>query len=461
MSQKASSKSDNRADTTEGRGLTFGIKLGYGVGDIASNFFIVTTGMYLLYFLTNVLNVDPAVAGMALLFPKLWDVVSDPIMGVISDKTKSSMGRRRPYLLYGAVPFGLTFFFIFLAPHYASEIMRAVHVSILFILGCTAFTVINVPYSSMVPEMTNDYNERMSLVSFRMIFASVGALLAGGLAMPMVEMGGGGEAGYRFMGIVFGVVIVATCLICFVATRKAVSIPAVEKTPPIKEQIVIAFKNFPFLMLMSSYFFQALAIGILMAGFIYYVIYAMALPETAMTIAFPVFLVTAILFIPLWVQVGKRLGKIKAYRIGLVLFCIMMASLFFTDASQLKLFYAQIFLAGIGFSSFQLFPFSMLPDTVEYDELQSGLRREGVFSGMWSAGQKIAYSISPAIVGFALKLSGFVMEGTQPESVETGIRIIFCLIPAAVVVISFIPFSKYELTAERFDEIKRQIQGAK
>jgi GPH family glycoside/pentoside/hexuronide:cation symporter len=214
-------------------------------------------------------------------------------------------------------------------------------------------------------------------------------------------------------------------------------------------------------MLMSSYFFQALAIGILMAGFIYYVIYAMFLPETAMTTAFPLFLVTAILFIPAWVQVGKRLGKIKAYRIGLVIFTVMMASLFFTDASQLKLFYAQIFLAGIGFSSFQLFPFSMLPDTVEYDEMQSGMRREGVFSGMWSAGQKIAYSISPAIVGFALKLSGFVNEGVQPDSVEVGIRIIFCVIPALMVVISFIPFGKYELTEERFEEIKRKIESAK
>ena len=123
------------------------------------------------------------------------------------------------------------------------------------------------------------------------------------------------------------------------------------------------------------------------------------------------------------------------------------------------LFYAQIFILGIGFSSFQLFPFSMLPDTIEDDEMQSGMRREGVFCGMWSSGQQIAYSVGPTIVGVALSLSGFVREGVQPETVETGVRIVFCLFPALVIALSFIPFSKYELTEERFEEIKRKLKG--
>jgi GPH family glycoside/pentoside/hexuronide:cation symporter len=230
-----------------------------------------------------------------------------------------------------------------------------------------------------------------------------------------------------------------------------------EVTPPLGEQIRIAFRNIPFLMLMSSYFFQALAVGVLMAGFIFYVTHAMKLPDTAMQLVFPLFLVTAILFIPAWLAVGKRLGKIRAYMIGLGLFTVMMASLFFTKATQMPLFYSQIFLAGVAFSSFQLFPFSMLPDTVEYDELQSGMRREGVFCGMWSAGQKIAYSVGPPIVAYALALSGFTREGIQPKSVEVGIRIIFCLFPAFVILLSFIPFMKYDLTAERFEELKKEI----
>jgi len=452
-------KKTSEKDTSAGQAkhLPFGIKLSYGIGDISNNIFIVTTGMYLLFFLTDVVGVNPALAGIMLLFPKLWDVISDPVMGAISDMTRSRFGRRRVYLLWGAIPFGITFFVIFNAPNWGGEFANALQVSLLFALGCTVFTIVNVPYASMVPEMSDDYNERMSITSFRMIFASVGALLAGALALPLVQAGGGGHPGYQFMGAVFGVVIAITCFICFFGTAKAPGLPARKEMPPLKEQVRIAARNRPFVMLMSSYFLQALAIGILMAGFIYYVKYAMALPETAMNIAFPIFLVTGILFIPVWLAVGKKLGKIKAYYIGLAIFTVMMASLFFTSPSLLWLFYVQVFLAGIGFSSFQLFPFSMLPDTIEYDEMQSGLRREGIFSGVWSAGQKIAYSVGPPIVGFALALSGFVASGVQPETVNTGVRVIFCLFPAVMVLLSFLPFSRYTITEAEFEKIKTRI----
>jgi GPH family glycoside/pentoside/hexuronide:cation symporter len=161
-----------------------------------------------------------------------------------------------------------------------------------------------------------------------------------------------------------------------------------------------------------------------------------------------------------WLAVGKRLGKIKSYYIGLAIFTVMMAGLFFVSASMLWLFYALVFFAGIGFSSFQLFPFSMLPDTIEYDEMQSGLRREGIFSGMWSAGQKIAYSVGPPIVGFALALSGFAAgNNVQPETVNVGVRAVFCLFPAVVILLSFLPFSKYKMTEEEFEKVKAKIAG--
>lgn len=438
--------------------LAFGLKIGYGIGDIGSNIFIVTSGLFLLFFLTNILGVKPALAGLVLLFPKLWDVISDPIMGGISDITRSRMGRRRPYLLAASIPFGIIFFLMFLTPHYNSELAKALYVGLMFAIGCTVFTVFNVPYSSMVAEMSDDYNERMSITSFRMIGSSIGVLLAGGLAMPLVEMGGGGEAGYRFMGIVLGSMITVFCLISFFGTRKAKTLPVIDERPPFSEQVKIAFRNTPFKMLMMMYTFQSLGIGVLMAGLIYYVKYVMDLPETAMGIVFPILIVTAIIFIPVWLKIGVKIGKIKAYTIGLCILAVMLFSLYFTKSTQLNLFYIQIFLLGIGFSSFQLFPFSMLPDTIEFDELQSGMRREGVFSGIWSSAQKTAYSVGPSIVGFTLSMSGFVNSSVQPESVEVGIRIIFCLFTALMILISLLPFYKYDLTEERFEEIKRMIQ---
>ncbi len=438
--------------------VSFGIKLGYGIGDIGSNIFIVSSGFFLLFFLTDVVKIEPAIAGLVLLFPKLWDVISDPFMGAISDITRSRWGRRRPYLLFGAIPFGISFFLMFLAPGYESGIIRAVHVGLMFALGCTFFTVINIPYSSMVAEMSDDYNERMSITSFRMVGSTVGVLLAGGLAMPLVKMGGAGAAGFSFMGAIFGVVIALICLACFWGTRNALTISPKDKLPPVREQIRIAFKNIPFIMLVASYALQSVGIGVLMAGLIYFIKHVMLLPETAMGIMFPVLFGTAIIFIPIWVKIGVKLGKIRAYRIGLAIIAVMLVSTFFTEPSQLWLFYAQLFFLGIGFSSFQLFPFSMLPDTIEYDQMKSGMRREGVFSGVWASGQKMAYSVGPGIVGFALSLSGFSAGHEQPASVALGIRIIFCLFPAAALLLSYIPFSKYDLTEEKFEEIKKSIR---
>ena len=437
--------------------LPLKLKLGYGIGDIGCNIFIVSTGMFLLFFLTDVLGVDPARAGLVLLLPKLWDVISDPIMGGISDVTHSRMGRRRPYLLYASIPFGLAFFALFIAPHYDSEMLVMIHVGLLFALGCTVFTIYNVPYSSMVAEMTDDYNERMSVTSFRMVGSSIGVLLAGGLAIPLVEIGGGGEAGFRFMGMVFGVLITVFCLASVWGTRQARFLKADDKKPAWLAQVKIAFSNKPFKVLMLMYLIQSIAIGVLMAGQIYFVKYVMKMPESYVGIISAILFITAIVFIPFWVAVGTRLGKIRAYTIGLCLLAVMLLSLLFSDPSQPVIFFFQMFVMGIGFSSFQLFPFSMLPDTIEFDEMKSGMRREGIFSGVWASGQKSAYAIGPSIVGFTLSLSGFVSTGEQPESLATGIRIVFCVFTAAMLLISLIPFQKYELTQARFEEIKQQI----
>ena len=440
--------------------IPLGQKIGYGIGDIGSNIFIVSTGMFLLFFLTNILNIEPALAGLTLLLPKLWDVISDPFMGAISDVTRSRWGRRRPYLLYASVPFGLMFYILFIVPNTQSDITTAIWVGALFALSCTVFTVYNIPYSAMVAEMSDDYNERMSITSFRMVGSSIGVLLAGGLAMPLVQLGGGGAAGFQLMGMILGMLITFFSLAGFWGTRQVKTIDAITQKLPTSQQIKIAFRNTPFKLLMSMYFLQSLAIGILMAGQIYYVKYVMDMPEAYVGIVSAILFITAIIFIPVWVRIGIKLGKIKAYKIGITILIIMLLSLMFTSPSQPIMFFVQMFLLGIGFSSFQLYPFSMLPDTIEFDELQSSLRREGIFSGVWASGQKTAYAIGPSLIGFTLSLTGFTVAQEQPESVVTGIRLIFSLATAILFLLSLIPFRYYDLTESRFAEIKTSIRSS-
>jgi len=263
-----SSNNNTTGETAVSR-LSLGVKLGYGVGEIGINIFIVTTGMFLLYYMTNVLKINPALAGTSLIFAKLWDVISDPIMGKISDSTISKHGRRRPFLLYGSVPFGIAFLILFITPPFSAEMAKTIYVVLLYALGCTAFTIVAVPFSSMVAEMSDNYNERMSITAYRMSFASVGALVAGGVAMPLVNLGGGGEAGFLVMAQVFAAVMIFSSLLCFFATKKAPTLAPVEDVPPILQQIKIALKNIPFFMLMISYLIQSLAAGVLMAGFVF------------------------------------------------------------------------------------------------------------------------------------------------------------------------------------------------
>jgi len=407
-----------------------------------------------------VLGIEPAMAGLTLLVPKLWDVISDPVMGAISDVTRSRWGRRRPYLLAASIPFGLVFYLLFVAPTTNTDLATVVWVGFLFALSCTVFTIYNIPYSAMVAEMTDDYNERMSVTSFRMVGSSIGVLTAGGLAMPLVDYGGGGATGFRLMGMLLGLLITIFCLAGFWGTRRVKTLVTMKPKMPLLEQFKIALKNTPFKLLMSMYAIQSLAIGVLMAGQIYFVKYVMGMPDASVGLVSAILFITAIVFIPVWVRVGVKLGKIKAYKLGIGILTIMLFSLLFTQPEQELMFFIQMFLLGIGFSSFQLFPFSMLPDTIEYDELQSKLRREGIFSGVWASGQKTAYAVGPSLIGFTLSLSGFALGAEQSASVITGIRLIFCVFTALLFLLSLIPFKAYDLTETRFAELKAQIKSA-
>jgi Na+/melibiose symporter-like transporter len=277
--------------------------------------------------------------------------------------------------------------------------------------------------------------------------------------MPLVEMGGGGATGFKFMGLILGSLITLFSLVGFYGTRRVRTLPPAKEQINVKAQIKVAFKNTPFKRLAGMYFLQSVAASILMAGLIYYVKYVMGMPESSVGLVTGILFVTAIIFMPAWVKLGIKLGKIKAYRLGIVILAVMLLSLLLTPASKALLFYAQVFLLGIGFSSFQLFPWSMLPDTIEYDELESGRRREGIFSGIWASSQKTGYALGPSIVGFMLSLSGFNALGDQPESAVTAIRLIFCLGTAGFFLLSLIPFHKYELTEQNFSDIKDRIQA--
>lgn len=429
------------------------VKVCYGAGDVGCAIFIVSSNMFLLFFMTDVLGIDPMISGTVIFSAKLWDVFSDPIMGGISDKTNTRIGRRRPYLLFASIPFGIGFYYLFQSPEIVSQEMQIYYSGGIFILCCTLFTIFSVPYSGMIAEMSADYNERTSITSSRMIGASIGTLLAGGIVMPLVKIGGEGESGFKFMSLVIGVLISIFCMICFLGTRKAPFVVGERKTMSLKRQFLIVLKNRSFLFLLSTYFLQSVAVGILMSGLVYFLKYSLGMPESSTGTIFPIMFITAIVFIPIWSKIARKVGKIRAYKGGIIFLALILLSLCFATSQYPVVFYGQVFLLGVGFSCFQILPWSMLPDTVEIDEMNSGMRREGVFSGIWTASQKIAFGVSPGIVGLTLSISGYSHGQAHSPSVSTGMKVIFCVVTSILFLVSFLPLNKYDITEEKFIKI--------
>ena len=441
------------------------MKAGYGVGDLGINIFLVSTGMFMLYFLTDTLHINPAVAGMALIIPRIWDAVADPIMGTLSDRTRSRMGRRRPYLLGGAFAFAGAFALMFSAPNLSSAFAGPVAMCLLYALACTGFTIFFIPYASMSAEMTEDYAERTSLTGFRMSFAVVGGLVGGGATVALVKAGGGGTAGFQRMGLSFAGVILFTSLVAFFATRSARVTEAGAHSLSFRAQLDAVRKNRPFLVLMLTFLLQSMAVGTLMAGLIYFLKHVLRQPETAMGSVFGVFYGCIVVSMPLWVWISKKVGKVTAYFSGVLLFSCALLGTLAAGPGSMGLFYGLLAGCGVGCGAFYLFPFSMLPDTIDHDELSTGARREGVFNGIWASGQKTAYSLAPAMVGLAMQLSGFepnLPEGqAQGPSASLGIRLVFCVVPAVCFLASLLVLRKYELSESRFNEMKQKLALAK
>ena len=423
-----------------GRRLSVATQVGYGLGAVGTGAYGTAPSLLLLFFMTDTLGIPAALAGLGLFLAKAWDVVNDPIMGVISDRTRSRWGRRRPYLLAGAILLGISLSLLFAVPDFDSVHARFAWVLSIFLLCSTTFTIFSVPYIAMPAEMTVDYHERTTLMSFRMAFMSAGVLVAGGLAPLVRDAAGGGRRGYAVMSVALGAICCAFMLISFFATRRVAFTERVEPQVGAREQFALALANRPFVVLVLAFLTQMTAVGSLIGTLPYFVAYILGRSGAVFTMGFVVLTVTSILAMPAWVALSRRIGKPGGYLLSLLVFAAMNLALLLLDGrTPLAAFYTLAALMGVGFAGSQLFPFAMLPDAIEHDVERSGLRREGVFSGVWIAAEGTGMALGGLIAGTILDWHGFVESTTggaaQPGSALQGIRISFGIVPAALLLV--------------------------
>jgi GPH family glycoside/pentoside/hexuronide:cation symporter len=282
--------------------------LAYGAGSIGAGIFSTIPGLLLLFYLTDTLAVPAGLAGLAMLIPKLWDIITDPIVGAWSDRTRTRWGRRRPFLLAGALLLPPCFMALFMAP-VGDPTVSFAWVLIAFCAAAGAFTLFQVPYATMPTEMTGDYHERTTLVAYRMAFVTVGILAAGALAPELIDAGGGGVEGYASMAVVLALVAMAAMLVAFFGTRGAAQSEAVASPLGLRAQLGVVLMYLPFRRLLAAYALQCVALGTVLAAVPYFVRYTLQAGNSGLTLLFVCLVAPAIVTMPGWTAVSRRYGQ--------------------------------------------------------------------------------------------------------------------------------------------------------
>jgi GPH family glycoside/pentoside/hexuronide:cation symporter len=452
--------------------LSLSTKIAYGAGDLGPAITANMTAVFMLIFFTNVAGLNAGLAGNILAVGKIWDAINDPIVGVLSDRTKSRWGRRLPWMLYGAIPFGIFFFLQWLVPHFSAD--RSTNTWALFgyyaiiaIFFNSFFTIVNLPYTAMTPELTQDYNERTSLNSFRFSFSIGGSILSLVLALGIFSLFKTDPSQqYLVLAGVSAVLSVLPLFWCVWGTRARVLSWEAKRTEtaepehlPFFQQLRIAFSNRPFLYVVGIYLFSWLGVQVTVAIVPYFVVNWMQLPNTAFIQLILVVQSTALLMLFVWSNISARVGKKAVYFMGMTLWIIAQAGLFFLQPGQVGLMYFMAVIAGFGVSTAYLIPWSMMPDVIELDELNTGQRREGVFYGFMVLLQKVCVALGLFFVGQALAFSGFLetIPGqpapTQPESALLAIRLSIGPLPTIALILGLILAYFYPITREVHAEI--------
>lgn len=434
--------------------IGLGQRVGYGVGDLAFNLGYQTTALFLLYFFTDMFGIPAAAAGTIFLVSKLWDAVTDPAMGVITDHTRSRWGSKRPYLLFGAVPYGLSIALLFAAPPLAQG-LRTAWGYVTFILFCTTITVVNIPYGALTAVMTRDANQRADLSAWRMGFALLGTLIAAGASRPVVDLFGGGVAGFRALGIIWGAIGAVVTIVAFLSSRER-DAPERQERETLGRYLRTVTANTPFLLLCLSTVLFMIGVNMLAAVVSYWYKYNLG-DESGVTFALVALFVTAIAFIPLFLALSKRFGKKPAFLVGLAVMALCLAGIYVFGGGSRALTLGLFVVGGIGMATIYLCPWSMVPDTVEYSQWKTGLRREGILYGAFFFCFKLGAAIAGWLTGLGLHAAGYVANAVQTPRALEGIRLMITLVPLAFLALGAVVLWFYPITLSLHRRIVAEI----
>ena len=424
--------------------LTFSQKAGWGLADTGIVVFVIVKQLLVLSFLTNYLGIAVGLAGALTTAILLFDMLIDPVIGYLSDKTNSRYGRRAPWMALGALVLAGGMVGLFAVPQDLTQYGILTWVGGFFALTTVGFTMVSIPYGASAGEITKQPKERSAMMAYRMGFASLGILIGGAL---IPQLAGGTREGHFFAALCVAPVIVLAIWLSLWTTRKAPK----EIQPSSKSfsaMVSLVFANRPFIILVLLYGVMTLAIAIITAGLPFAALYLIqdngftALSGAAnglgiLSLMFAAFVLGSILSQAIWVWVSHLLGKMNALTLGLVLYIVLLTIIFNSLPSTNVTFIALLFVcAGITNGAYQQIPWAIYPDLMDVTNSESGEAIEGAFSAIWLVGQKVANALAPSILAGVLALYGW-QETTgelieqQPEALA-ALQIGITLLPAVI-----------------------------
>jgi GPH family glycoside/pentoside/hexuronide:cation symporter len=464
--------------------LTWLNKFVYGSGDWGRASFNTLRQIFYAIFLTDVVGLDPRLASIAALIGLIWNAISDPLVGSLSDNVHTRWGRRRPFLMLFAIPFSLAFLLLWWAPPWHSQVLLVVHVTVAFMVADTIQSLVTVPYLALTPELAPDYDQRTSITSFRMFCNLVASLLTA-VSAPIilaayVKAGLTQQQGYITIAALFGGLAAIPYIAIFLIFREKEVLPE-NRTDSLtlRQTLKTLWENTPFRFATGIYVLNWVAFDIISLMLPYYLLYWIArgnllekvdilgMKISLESVVLGVLLIVATAAVPFWNWMAQRFNKRAAYIFGMIFWVVVQFFIFSIQQGQVALIIGLAILAGISVSTAHVMPESIFPDVIDWDELRTNARREGMYYGAINFLRKMSGAFA---IFFALQVLGWVgyktpppaaVQFTQPANTLLVIRLLTGPLIAIILVFAISVAWFYPLTRERQNRIQIILQRRK
>ena len=433
-------------------------KIGYSLGDTASHFVWDMVGFWILIFYTDTFGISAAAAGTIMLIARFWDMASDPVMGIIADRTKTKWGKFRPYILWMALPYSILAVLAFTTPNFGNT-GKVLYAGITYILLMTVFTAINLPYSSLGAVMTSDSYERAGLNSYRFIFAFVGQFIVSGTALSLALYFGKGDnaKGYQYTLMLFSLISFFLFMITFKWTRERVQPPKTQKEN-LKEDFRNLFKNKPWVILFFVGIISFVMFAMQNLSIAYYFKYYIGKEENVQLFNV-IGTIALIVAIPFSKPLAKRFGKRNVFLASSLLSGFFFILLYLPGANDIYLVYTFNILAKMSYAPAVPLLWTMLADTADYSEFVTGRRATGLTFSAATFAQKAGWGIGGALAGWLLAIFKFTPNVEQTETAITGIKLMISVFPGILYMSCAILLFFYSIGQKTCDLMKKELDA--